>query len=69
MSTLVGDPLEEPMPLGAATVYLNLTLGEYLELEGAQWLYLKLFRSTIDSAIKGGRIFVSYGASERRKWM
>ena len=23
MSTLVGDPLEEPMPLGAATVYLN----------------------------------------------
>jgi hypothetical protein len=43
MSTLVGDPLEEPMPLGAATVYLNLTLGEYLELEGAQWLYLKLF--------------------------
>ena len=44
MSTLVGDPLEEPMPLGAATVYLNLTLGEYLELEGAQWLYLKLFQ-------------------------
>jgi hypothetical protein len=63
MSTLVGDPLEEPMPLGAATVYLNLTLGEYLELEGAQWLYLKLFQSTIDSTTKGGRIYNVVGAA------
>ena len=44
-------------------------LAKYLELEGAQWLYLKLFRSTIESTTKGGRIYVSYRASERRKWM
>ena len=37
MSTLVGDPLEEPMPLGAATVYLNNT-----ELEDVQCTYKKL---------------------------
>jgi hypothetical protein len=34
-----------------------------LELEGAQWLYLKLFQSTIDSTTKGGRIYNVVGAA------
>jgi hypothetical protein len=34
-----------------------------LELEGAQWLYLKLFQSTIDSTTKGGRITNMEGAA------
>ena len=40
-----------------------IVLGEYLELEGAQWLYLKLFQSTIDSTTKGGRITNMEGAA------
>jgi hypothetical protein len=38
MSTLVGDPLEEPMPLGAATVYLNnIVMFDAVVSESGDW--------------------------------
>ena len=40
-----------------------IVLGQYLELEGAHWLNLKLFGINIDSTTKGGRITNMEGAA------
>jgi len=40
-----------------------IVLGQYLELEGDQWLNLKLFGINIDSTTKGGRITNMEGAA------